>query len=118
MAVLFRIAVCLFAFSTSLYSIIDQQNCIMSTRMRLPHLYRELRQIEEENAILQYEIKKFEDPCSLMRLAQKPQFAHLKFPLQREVRKMEPGLALTAERLEMAPYILPSRLPLVVGAVE
>jgi hypothetical protein len=46
---------------------------------------KELKGIQEENVRLRYEVESFENPHHLMVLAQKPEFAHLKYVNMSEV---------------------------------
>lgn len=53
--------------------------------MRIPKLVRNLRELEEENTQLTYEVERLENPKMLMKLMRKPEFSHLKQPLVSEV---------------------------------
>lgn len=80
-----RIFVCVLFFGWCLYSYIDMQNGITELRIRIPELARVVRTTEEENTRLLFEIEVFENPAHLMELAQTAAFAHLKYPLAKEV---------------------------------
>lgn len=75
-----QILICIIASAILLYIYIDQQNSLTELRLQIPHLEKEVKQIQEENIRLQYEINQFESPIHLMELARKPEFGHLKYP--------------------------------------
>jgi hypothetical protein len=53
-----------------------------------------VRRIEEENTHLLFEIEAFESPENLLKLSQRPEFAHLRFPMTRDVLTMKQGTPL------------------------
>lgn len=75
-----RIMVCLAAVGTCLFIYIDALNNVTEMRLAVPDLAKEVRDIQEENYRLHYEIDNFESPLHLMELARKPEFSHLKHP--------------------------------------
>ncbi len=64
---------------------IEKINSLTALRLDLPQLEKELKEIEEENKRLQFEIDQFESPLYMMELLKKPEFSHLKFPQLSEV---------------------------------
>ena len=82
---LIRLFLCIFIFGIHLYKFVDKQNELTELRLRIPPLAQMVREIEEENKSLQYEIDAFESPSRLMEFARRPEFAHLKHPLSTEV---------------------------------
>lgn len=106
-----RITVCILFLGFCLYSYLNLQNGITELRIRIPHLASEVRRIEEENTHLLFEIEAFESPENLLRLAQRPEFSHLRFPLSRDVltiRQAEPLRGVgerTTPELSMKPTI-------------
>lgn len=80
-----RIFLCILFFGFCLYSYLDMQNGITQLRIRIPDLTKSVRRIQEENTQLLYQIEKFESPENLMRLAQKSEYAFMKFPTNQEV---------------------------------
>jgi hypothetical protein len=80
-----RFLICILFLGICVYSYIDFQNKITEMRILLPKLSAEVRRIEEENTHLIYELEMFESPQNLMKIAQKPEFAHLRFPTIQEV---------------------------------
>jgi hypothetical protein len=53
--------------------------------MEIPEKEQELVFIREEMQALAYQIDTFRNPAHLMALAHRPEFAHLKYPLGKEV---------------------------------
>ena len=84
-ALAFRILVCIFFASLTLYALTHKQNALTELRLTIPILTKEVRRIKEENIRLQYEIDRFESPIHLMELARKPEYGHLHYPLVRDV---------------------------------
>lgn len=85
-----KLFICIIFFGWCLYSYIDRQNGITKLRITIPELAKEVRHLEEENTRLFYEIEVFENPAHLMELAKASAFAHLKFPLEKEVITLRP----------------------------
>lgn len=71
---------CLSSVVGMLYLYIDRQNELIDLRIKVRSLAKELREIQENNINLQYQIDQFESPVHLMELARKPTFSHLKYP--------------------------------------
>lgn len=86
--------ICILFLGFCLYSYLDLQNVLTELRIRIPHLASEVRRIEEENTHLLFEIEAFESPENLMKLSQRPEFAHLRFPMMRDVLTMKQGTPL------------------------
>ena len=80
-----QVLVCAFSCGGVLYAYVRQQNDVTKVRIELPRLTREVRQLEEQNSRLRYEIERFENPKHLMELAKRPEFSHLKHPLIGEI---------------------------------
>lgn len=85
MLFLVRLLLCVAILGASLFAYIETQNRLTELRIKVPLLAKKLKALEEENTRLQFEIEKFENPLSLMELARKPQFGHLKHPLVTDV---------------------------------
>lgn len=83
------IFVCILFIGFCLYSYIDLQNEITNLRIQVPKLGAKVRKIEEENLGLLFEIEKFENPENLMKIAQKKEFSHLRFPFNQEVLSLK-----------------------------
>ena len=92
---LLRVVVCIFLFSVSLYSYIDQQNDLTQMRIQAPKLVKEIKAIKEENTRLKYEIDQFENPEHLMELSRHSEYSHLKHPLLKEILVCQEGVALS-----------------------
>jgi len=69
----------------TLYIYIDKLNNLTELRLLIPLLAKEVKDIQEKNLELQYEIERFESPSLLMELAQKSEFSHLKNPMLTEI---------------------------------
>lgn len=80
-----QVLVCAFSCGGALYAYVRQQNDLTKVRIELPRLAKEVRQLEEQNSRLRYEIERFENPKHLMELAKRPEFSHLKHPLIGEI---------------------------------
>lgn len=82
---LLRLILCLLILAGFLYAFINQQNHIVKLRLQIPELQKKVALIEQENKQLQFQIDKFEQPAHLIELRKKPQFSHLKQPLENEI---------------------------------
>lgn len=82
---LIRILICIAVAGITLFAHIERQNELVTLRLALPFINREVKAAQEENTRLQYEIDRFESPVHLMELARKPEFSHLKYPRIDEV---------------------------------
>lgn len=88
---------CMFIASWTLYSYIDQQNAVTVLRLEIPNLAKEVREIQEKNMHLQYEIDQLESPIRLMELVRKPEFSHLKYPNLDQILVLPEETILTEE---------------------
>lgn len=75
-----HIFICIFIVGITLYAYIEKQNLLTELRLKIPTLAKEVKQIQEENVRLKYEIDQFESPVHLIELSRKPEFSHLKYP--------------------------------------
>lgn len=78
--IVLRLFICIAAAGLTLFFYIDKQNELTELRLAIPALSKEVKNIQEENIRLRYEIERFESPIHLMELMRKPEFSHLKFP--------------------------------------
>lgn len=78
---LIRLVFCACIVGITLYSYVRKQNKMTSLRIQVPALKKELKNVQEENTRLLFEIEKFESPLNLMELSRKPEYSHLKYPL-------------------------------------
>jgi hypothetical protein len=85
MGLLIRVFVCIFFAGLTLYKYIDKLNELTELKLSIPVLAKEVKEINEKNLELQYEIERFESPIHLMELARKPEFGHLKYPAINDV---------------------------------
>lgn len=77
---LVQIFLCILIAGFTIYAYIDKQNALTELRLAIPAMEKEVKQIQEENIRLLYDINQFESPIHLMQLARKPEFGHLKYP--------------------------------------
>lgn len=80
MSLLIRLMICLMFIGMTLYKSIDQLNSLTHLRLAVPHITKQLKEIEEKNLELRYQIDLFENPLHLMELARKSEYAHMKYP--------------------------------------
>lgn len=80
MGLFVRLFLCIFFAGLTLYKYIDKWNELTELRLAIPVITKELKEIQEKNLELEYEIERFESPIHLMELARKPEFGHLKYP--------------------------------------
>lgn len=92
-----QIFTCILIAGLTLYVYIDRQNDLTQLRIAVPELAKEVKQIQEENIRIQYEIDRFESPIHLMELARKPEFSHLKYPRLDQVIMLPQGIAPGAQ---------------------
>lgn len=113
-----RVLVCIVLVGGLLYSYIDQQNGVTRLRLQIPHISKEIRDIQEKNTQLQYQIDQFESPENLMQLAADRAFSHLQYPTACEVLTLEQGLALQSiPEVEEMIAATPRKTAPVVGAL-
>ncbi len=93
-ATLARILICIIGCGTFLYSYVDKQNAVTKRRLDIPVLAKEIKDLNEENTHLRYEIEIFESPEHLMELARHSEFSHLKHPMLKDILSLREGLAL------------------------
>lgn len=85
MGLIARLIFCIFFAGWMLYRYIDKLNEMTELQLSIPLVAKDLKEIEERNLELKYEIERFESPLHLMELARKPEFGHLKYPPLNEV---------------------------------
>jgi hypothetical protein len=68
------------------YKAVDDENRITFYRREIPMMQKKLAEIREENRRLFLQIETFENPQHLMEILRQPEYSHLKFPKQGEVR--------------------------------
>lgn len=93
-----KITGCILTTLFCLYQYVNKSNYLTSLKFDLPKVEREVTSLKEKNKRLQYETEKFEDPNRLMQLASRPEYAHLKHPLLKDILKVEEGLALQEKK--------------------
>lgn len=75
-----RIFICILSAGLSLFGYIEKQNELTELRLAIPLIAKEVKNLQEQNIRLMYEIERFESPIHLMELMHKPEFGHLKYP--------------------------------------
>lgn len=88
---LIRLLLCIFLFGGTLFLYLDHSNTLTELRLKIPDLWEELREIEEQSARLAYEVGQLESPARLMELARLPEYGHLIHPLLEEVLLLPQG---------------------------
>ena len=86
---LIRLFLCIFVFVSFLYLYVAKSNDLTKLRLQIPKLRKEIQDLEEKNAHLFYEIKKFENPSTLMELSRQNEFGHLHHPLVKDIIVVE-----------------------------
>jgi hypothetical protein len=104
---LVRLLICVAVAAAFLYAYLQEQNELTRTRLAIPVLLKEIREIEESTVALQYQIEQFESPDNLMALAARVEYAHLKQPLLREIIALA-EMPVVEEGSQLAP-VSPSR---------
>jgi len=84
-----RLFICFATVALTIYGYIERNNRLTALRIIVPELAKKLKNLEEENTRLHFEIEKFENPLNLMQLAKEPQFAHLKQPYTKDILSFE-----------------------------
>ncbi|NDD58757.1 MAG: hypothetical protein EBZ47_05845 [Chlamydiae bacterium] len=92
--IFFRVLICFLSFGFCLFSYLEKQNELTELRIYAPKLAKEIKNIQEENTRLFYEIEQFESPDNMMKLARDSRFSHLRHPLSKEVLLLQEGLAI------------------------
>jgi cell division protein FtsB len=75
----------LLAIAGGFYLELDLVHRATALRLQTARLTKELRQLEEENVRLAFQLDQLESPARLMALARQPQFSHLKAPVVEQV---------------------------------
>lgn len=88
---IFRFFIVLCSLSLFLFLYIREQNEILLLRRTIPVLEKQIREIEEDNLTLEYEIERNRSPENLLKLARNPTYGHLHFPEQNEVIIVSPA---------------------------
>ncbi|MDB6081606.1 MAG: hypothetical protein JWO53_878 [Chlamydiia bacterium] len=88
---LLRLLLCVAILGGALFAYIERHNSLTELRIRVPILTKKLKDLQEENIRLHYEIEKFENPLNLMELARKPQYAYLKHPYAHDIIHLFPN---------------------------
>lgn len=88
MSLLVRLLVCISFSGFMLYRYVDQLNELTELRLAVPLLTKEVKEIEEKNVQLHYQIDSFESPVHLVELSRRPDMGHLKYPLTKDVIKV------------------------------
>lgn len=81
----FRLILCFIVSCSLLYCYVNKQNDLMKLRLKIPSLWAEYRQLEQENVALGFLIDKLESPEHLMQIAELPDYAYLHYPTDKEI---------------------------------
>lgn len=85
MATLIRLLICISIAGVGFYKYIDKLNELTGLQMLIPNLEKELKELQERNLELQYEIEQFKRPANLIELARRPEFGHLDYPTKDQI---------------------------------
>ncbi len=80
-----RLFSCIFVLGLVLYGYIDKQNQITELRLQIPVAEQDLDVAQQQAVRLQFELDQLESPLRLMEFARKPEFRHLKHPLEGDI---------------------------------
>jgi cell division protein FtsL len=80
-----KIFIVIFVAGLALYKHIHEKNQLTAIQLAIPQLEKDVKKLQKENERLQYEIDRFESPIHLMELLRKPEYSHLKYPLEKDV---------------------------------
>ena len=94
MLLLIRLVLCVAIAGIALYAYIEENNHLTELRIKVPLLSKKLKELQEENTRLQFEIEKFENPLNLMELARKPQYGHLKHPYVTDIIRVPHSVSI------------------------
>lgn len=89
----FRAVICISAAGLALFAYINQHNLLIDLRRKIPLLSKDVKDLQEENNRLKYEIDRFESPIHLMELLRKPEFSHLEYVYTRDIIEIPEGNA-------------------------
>ncbi|MFA6914807.1 MAG: hypothetical protein WC222_00275 [Parachlamydiales bacterium] len=81
----FRFFIVMGTLSLFIFLYIREQNEILLLRRTIPLLEKNIRELEEDNLALEYEIDKDRSPENLLKKARLPAYGHLRFPEKNEV---------------------------------
>jgi hypothetical protein len=84
-ALLIQGLLCFLGLSCCSILYLEKQNKLTELRLYAPRLALEIREIQEENTRLQYQVQEFESSEHLIRLLQQERFAHLKHPVNKDI---------------------------------
>jgi len=83
--------VCAVVFFASFVIYLDKQNEITKQRLSVPKLEQEIVELQEEIALMRYQIEQIDHPESLRHLLDQSAFAHLYHPCEKEVLVVQEG---------------------------
>lgn len=83
-----RLFLCLAGGGIAFYGYIAQHNALTELRMEIPKLAKEVRALQENNARLDLEIRRYKSPQNLLKLSLQPEYMHLRYPTQEEVLRL------------------------------
>ncbi len=80
-----RLLICIFVVALFLYTFINKQNEITELKIHIPKLAKQVRSLQDENALMRFEISRSENPHDLITLSRSPDFSYLKYPRTSDV---------------------------------
>ncbi len=73
----------------AIYCYLEQQHHYKCAKLLLPKYSREIAFLREEVASYRYQINSFKNPEKLLKMVARPEYAHLSFPLVRDIITLE-----------------------------
>lgn len=92
-----KLILCVSVVGFSLIVYIDHLNKVTKLRLVIPDLAKEIKDLQEENHRLRYEIDIFESPLHLMELTRQAEFSHLKYPYNNQIHNLPLGKPVQME---------------------
>ena len=81
----YRIITGLAGFAAFLYAYVVHHNRVLQLQMEIPKLAKEVREIEQDNIRLRFQIQQFEDPSNLMKTLALREYVHLEYAASSDV---------------------------------
>lgn len=82
---LIRLLICTLVLGGFLYTYIDKQNDLTELKIKIPKLAKSLHRLEEEIALLSFEIEQIESPKRLIKQLRQKEYSHLRYPYLTDV---------------------------------
>lgn len=77
-------------FALLLFIYIKEHHEILTLRMHIPLMEKEIREIKEDNLQMEFTLREFLNSHHLIQLARDPTYSHLVYPKENEIIKITP----------------------------